>query len=92
VSKQKPFSSESELLQRSQAHGHHGNSLQGTGRGLRERIRNLPGGPQEKATFTERNFKVSATGLLYEALLYIGYVISGKVALGQFWGWVGKIL
>lgn len=42
--------------------------------------------PREKAIFRERDFKVSTIGLLYRALLYIGYIISGKVAPGQFFG------
>lgn len=78
--------SESELPRRSLAHGLHGNSLQGTTEGVEEKSQKLTRGSQEKATFAERDFKVSIIGLLYGALLYIGHVISGKVALGQFGG------
>lgn len=79
------LSSEPELLQRSPSHGHHGNFLQGTKEGAGERVRNLPGGPRRKP-LSQRDFKVPILGLLYRALLYIGYIISGKVALGQFLG------
>lgn len=79
-------SPEPELLRRSPSHGHHGNSLQGMTEGAEEKSQKLTRGPQENATFMERDFKVSITGLLYRALLYIGYVISGKVAIGQFLG------
>lgn len=55
--------------------------------GAEEKSPKLTRRPQEKATFTERDFKASTIGLLYGALLYIGCVISGKVAPGRFF-WV----
>lgn len=75
----KTHSSEPELPWRSQSHSHHGNSLQGMMEGAEEKSQKLTRRPQEKATFTEKNFKVSMIGLVYGALPRMGYVISGKL-------------
>jgi hypothetical protein len=50
-----------------------------TPEGVEEKSQRLTRGPQEKATSTQRKFKVSIIGLVHGVLLYIGDVISGKL-------------
>ena len=51
--------------------------------GLRERVQSVPGGPRRKP-LSQTGISKSQFALLYRALLYIGCIISGKIALGQF--------
>lgn len=79
------LSCESELLRRSLAYSHHGNSLQCTTERVKEKSQKLTRGAQEKATFTERDFSLNYWVATLGSALYRIHFFRKSCSRSIFW-------